>query len=333
LVKLPIRHRFASAATSQTERRVVIVRLESEALAGWGEAAPFAGHTTDTPESVWSQLREGSPAEGLALAAMNQARTDLEAKRSGKPLARFLGGGAPTTASVAIGLDDRGQPDTGQIEQAVDAGYQAAKLKVGPDTNPSELLRIAAAHPSLALGLDANGSLGLQPSPLISAADEGGFAYLEQPGPADDIDGHARLAERTQIPIVLDESIATPQTLEAVIATGGRVALNLKAGRYGTAEAFRYARAAVSAGIAVRVGGLLETGIGRSHSVALASCSEFTMVGDVAASTSYFDDDLVHPMWDLHEGHLVPTEAPGIGVEVDIDKIDALAQDRFSAPL
>lgn len=330
LVRLPIRYRFATSASAYSERRAVIVRVESEGLAGWGEAAPVPDHTADTPESVWSQLVGGSTPTGLARAALNQARTDLEAKRAGLPLYRHMGGDPRLLASVAVGLDDRGQPDTERLERAVSAGYRAAKLKICADTDPSALLDIAANYPSLTLGLDANGSLGLRPSPVTEAAGTGGFAYLEQPGPAPDIEGHARLAEQVRVPVVLDESVADPTAVKQAIEGGYQVSLNLKAGRFGTAEALGYARDAAARGLSVRVGGLLETGIGRSHSVALATCPEFTIVGDVAASTSYFDRDLIHPMWELRDGCLVPTEEPGIGVDVDIETIEALAEDRFS---
>jgi O-succinylbenzoate synthase len=329
LIELPLQHRFTSAATSQTSRRVIIVRLESEGLEGWGETAPVPGHTVATAAAIWSQLRAGNES-GMAGVVMLQARIDLEAKAAGEPLYRRLGGNGPVRASVAIGIGEDGQPDRRQLQRAVDDGYRFAKLKVGPATNPARLLQLASTFSSLSLGLDANGSLGLTQNAISEAVDIGRFSYLEQPGPPEDIAGHVRFSREMKTPIALDESLRTAADVRTAIEAEAGLVLNLKAGRFGTGEALRLARLARARNVPARVGGLLETGIGRAHSVALASCPEFGVVGDVAASESYFDDDLVHPSWRLSDGLLRPTESPGIGVEIDTNALAAAAKDHFT---
>lgn len=77
--------------------------------------------------------------------------------------------------------------------------------------------------------------------------------------------------------------------------------------------------------VPVWCGGMLETGIGRAYNVALASLPGFTLPGDLSPSAWYWERDIVAPEWTMEEGMVqVPVEKPGLGVEVDEDRIDEL---------
>jgi O-succinylbenzoate synthase len=79
-----------------------------------------------------------------------------------------------------------------------------------------------------------------------------------------------------------------------------------------------------AAGLAVWCGGMLESGVGRAHNVALASLPGFTLPGDISASRRYWEWDIVSPEFEVHDGHMAVPTGPGIGVEIDEDRIRAL---------
>ncbi|HEY0781402.1 MAG TPA: enolase C-terminal domain-like protein, partial [Thermoanaerobaculia bacterium] len=118
---------------------------------------------------------------------------------------------------------------------------------------------------------------------------------------------------------------------EDMIALGAGRIVNIKPGRVG---GFRQSLAihdhCRAHGVPVWCGGLLESGIGRAHNVALASLPNFTLPGDLSPSERYWDRDIVIPEWTMDEGGgmRVPRDSPGLGVEVDRDRIDDLTVRR-----
>lgn len=330
MVNLPMRIRFRSSATSLDDRLIAVVRMRSGRHTGWGEAAPVPGHTSDSINEVWAQLKHNDTPAGLAGAALAQAAADIEARQVNLPLWRHLGGAQTVWASAPIGIGINGQPDRAQLESVVAAGYRHVKLKITTATNPAVLEGIRKEFPSLGMGLDGNEALGVMLTEQLQAIDTLGFDYIEQPGPADAIDGHRALREELTTPISLDESAVSEPAIEELVRVGAADVVNLKAGRFGTADTLRIARQVTNAGTAVRLGGLIESGIGRAHAVALATCREFTVVGDIAGSDRFFDSDLVQPSWRIRNGRLEPTDRAGIGVAVDVDEIEKLAVDSFS---
>ncbi len=324
-VDLPMHRAFASATVDVAIRRLAIVKIEAGSVAGWGEAAPVPGHTDDFA-TTWAQLAAavGNPAAALtstptgpARAACEQALTDLSAKVDGRPLWQHFAATEPVSASAAIGLDDNHQPDSDAIATAAAGGYRSMKLKLDARTDIELIRSTIAAYPEVAFAADANQSLAdCEPHELM-AIDQLGLAFLEQPGRATDLDWHRRLRAVTDTPLALDESAASTEGVAAIAAVGAADIVTLKVGRFGPATTLRLAEEVNAHGLQARLGGLLESGIGRAHSVALAGRPEFSIVGDIAASDFYFAADLVHPPWRLRNGLLEKPLPPGIGVEVD----------------
>ena len=124
----------------------------------------------------------------------------------------------------------------------------------------------------------------------------------------------------------LDESINTIADLERMIALGAGRVLNLKPGRVGGfTTALTMIDLARSAGLDLWVGGMLETGIGRAHNVALASLDAFGFPGDLSPSDRYWVQDIVDPPWIMEAGTLpVPRYEPGMGVSPNRETIGAL---------
>jgi O-succinylbenzoate synthase len=241
----------------------------------------------------------------------------------------MLGGTQPVWASAAIGLDDAGQPDLERLEAAIAEGYRRAKLKITADVDPRVLARACELMPAGDLGLDANGSLADAGRALMTRIDKSGFAYLEQPGSIADLDWHAELRQALSTPLALDESAHSLAAIDAILAAGAADIINLKVGRFGTRETLEIAKRVVTTGIAVRLGGLIESGIGRAHTVAVATCADFTGLNDIAGSDRYLTDDLVIPSWRLDSGLLPRPEQPGIGVAVDEEAVEHFATARF----
>jgi len=332
-IELPLREPFVTASGTVTSRRLAAVAVEQEGLVGWGEAAPYPGHGGEDFEQAWDCLRSGLDAlpGTSAAAALDEALTDLAAKARGVPLWSHLGGEvAPVAASAALGL----ATDVGSVHDAVEKararGYRAAKLKIGPETAPETIAAVVEAFPTMTFGADANGSLTVD-DPRLAALDTLGLAYLEQPIPPGDLAGLAELARRLHTPIVLDESATDDAAIEQALDQDAGLVFNLKAGRLGTSTAAALARRIGSAGCGVRIGGLVESGIGRGHALALATLPEAGVVGDLAASDHFFTTDIVDPPWRLDDaGMLHPPMAPGIGVDVDRDALERHAFDHFA---
>jgi O-succinylbenzoate synthase len=309
------------------ERRVILIEASAVGFTGWGEAAPVPGHTRQTDADLWSELTTAGRAAlesstDLLGAAYAGALADLEARSSGRPLWSRLGAAATVWASAAIGVTGAGAPDRRLLETAAASGYRFAKLKVTPATTPLQVAAAIEAYPTIRFGADANGSLGNE-EPLLRALDGMGLAYIEQPGPIGDLEFHSRLRMALETPISLDESAATPGSVARIIAAAAADIVNLKVGRFGPAATLRLAGELVEAGLGARLGGLIETGVGRAHTVALASHGPFPFVGDIAGSDRYFTDDLVRPQWRLHDGRLPLPGGPGIGVTVDNEAVAA----------
>lgn len=343
-VRIGLSRQFISAQTTLTERQVVLVRVEANGYRGWGEAAPVPGHTAEDIDSLWQGLEQLTSNHGLdstrhstgmIRAALNQAADDAAARQIGLPLwkslgGKGLGGKGQIPASAAIGVDAQGRPDNTQRESAAASGYRHMKLKVTPDTDPGYVAALAGEYPAITFGVDANGSLGFEDISFLSALDGIGLEYIEQPGDPDDLEQHARLRRQLETPISLDESAHSSHAIADIVTLEAADIVNLKVGRFGTAETLGIATDLAAHGIRARIGGLIETGIGRAHSVALASHPVFTVVGDIAGSERYFTNDLVVPQWRVKDGQLTPSPGPGIGVAVNETAIADLAIDSIT---
>jgi O-succinylbenzoate synthase len=163
---------------------------------------------------------------------------------------------------------------------------------------------------------------------------------LEQPLGRDDVVRHAELQRRLKTPICLDESITDVDRAEDMIALKSGRIVNIKPGRVGGfSVSMAIHDVCQRSSIPVWCGGMLESGVGRAHNVALASLPNFSLPGDLSPSARYWTQDIVTPEWTMDaEGMVhVPVDRPGIGVEVDTRRVDALTVRRqvfeASAPI
>ena len=174
---------------------------------------------------------------------------------------------------------------------------------------------------------DANSAYSLSQTDHLAELDPFKLMMIEQPLAHDDLRRHAQLQDRIATPICLDESITSVDRAQDMLALGSGRIVNIKPGRVG---GFAQAKAIHDLcrrnGVPVWCGGMLESGVGRAYNVALASLPNFTLPGDVSPSARYWDHDIVTPEWtmDANGNVAVPVDVPGIGVEVDRDRVENL---------
>lgn len=324
-VALPFRRPFSMAKATVRSRRTILVGLGDGSLTGWGEAAPFPGVTPETLSEVWEALVGGAdrilagddpPLPSTAAAAVDEARLDLAARSAGVTLAEWIGGRrVPLPASAAVGLTTTVNELLALVGDVVEAGFVGIKLKIKPGWDVEPLRAVRDMFPDLAVGVDANGSYTDPHDPILGLLDRLGPAYLEQPLPADDLGGLAFLRDRLDTPVCLDESVGTVDQARAAIAAGSADILCVKPGRLGPAAAVAVHDAAAEAGLGVKSTGLLESGVGRAHTIAVG-CLPAVTHHDLAPSEWYFATDVVDHRFVMVDGHVSPPDGPGIGVEV-----------------
>lgn len=347
-VEMTLRDPFTTATSSQTSRTLLILSVTSGDLVGWGEcsadgSAYCRGEDAATARMaldgvarshIGDLVEEPAPstelvASPMAAAALDAARWDLYAKSLGAPLANALGGSlrrVPSRAVLAQSTDLVARAD-----QAVTEGYRSVKIKLSPAEDLTDLHTIRSTHPAIGIAVDFNGSATRHrpPPSYWEQLDDLNLDFVEQPFDPSDQNASLRLVETSPTPICLDESVRNAQQASWAIDHGFLV--NLKAAKFGGPSQARLIARACPDGQSWW-GGMLETGIGRAHTLALATISGPTLASDLGASSRYYMTDLTDP-FELAEGGIQPSNSPGIGVTVDTEILEALSTsspDRYS---
>lgn len=348
-IRLQLKTPFAASYGTYTDRDTLLVEMTDEnGETGWGECVAFATpwYTEETLDTAWLMMRQflipavlekpvghpsGLPARfafvrrnPMAKAGLEQACWDLYAKRTGVPLARALGGTRrEVEAGVAVGLQNGTDGLISAIEEYLAEGYRRIKVKIKPGQDAELLRAIRSRFPDLALLADANSAYTLNDVDRLKALDGFGLLMIEQPLDADDIVDHAALQRELATPVCLDESIAGFADARRALDLGSCRVINIKSGRVGgLTEAKQIHDLCEARGVPVWCGGMLESGIGRAHNIALASLPNFTIPGDLSASSRYWERDVVFPEVTVREGNIPVPDGPGIGFEVDREYLE-----------
>ncbi|MGH9658934.1 MAG: o-succinylbenzoate synthase, partial [Bryobacteraceae bacterium] len=253
------------------------------------------------------------------------AAWDLEARRAARPLWQQIGGGArrEIPCGVSIGIQDSVELLLEKIERELADGYQRIKMKIKPGWDVEAIREVRRRFPGVKLMADANSAYTLADAEHLKRLDEFYLMMIEQPLGHDEIIDHAQLQAKLETPICLDECIRSAHHAEQAIRLRACGIINIKLGRVGGfAEARRVHDVAQAAGIPVWCGGMLESGIGRAHNVALSTLENFTLPGDVSASRRYWARDIITPAVETTpRGTIVVRDEPGFGYDVDLDYI------------
>ncbi len=349
-IRLPLREIFEISSGARQNRRVLLLRVESEGAVGWGEcvAAEDPGYSYETTETAWHVLTDfllpplvghemGGPEEILepvswvrghqmARAGIEMAIWDLHAKLLGMPLWEFLGGrGDPVEVGVSVGLQPDDDTLARKVEEYLTQGYARVKIKIKPGRDVAMLSRLRDRFPQTPLMADANSAYTLDDLPLLKELDDLGLMMIEQPLGHEDLLEHSRLQSELKTPICLDESIRSVGDARLALELDSTRVVNIKPGRVGGHASSRAIHDLCrEQGIPVWCGGMLESGVGRAHNLALATLPGFSLPGDISASRRYWKEDIVSPEFELEDGRMPLPQDPGIGVEPNLDRIEAL---------
>ncbi len=354
-VRLPLKEPFRISSGVVTERRIFLLELHDAAgISTWaecvaGEQPNYTAETIDTawyaieqwiaprvlgvrfngPEDVHTALNRDLRGHPMAKAAVEMGCWGLAATAEGVPLSKRIGGTRDRVATgISLGIQANPAALVQRATAALAQGYRKIKVKIAPG---SDIAFVRAVRDALGADIhlmaDANSAYTLGDADHLAQLDEFNLIMIEQPLGADDIRQHAELQRRLRSPICLDESITSVDRARDMIALGSGRIVNIKPGRVGGYSASRAIHDVCQQnGIPVWCGGMLESGVGRAYNVALASLPNFTLPGDLSPSARYWERDLVTPEWTMDaEGMVpVPRSRPGIGVTVDMDRVDAL---------
>ena len=316
-IAVPLLRPFRSGLGEVTERRLILVGVERNGVTGWGEAAPYPGLDDTTIDDAWNMLTSGRE----DVPAFENALLDLAARAAGVPLWKHIGGRrVAVPASIAIGA-------SGDVQDAVDGavaeGYRAVKVKITPGHDVAVVQAIREHHPDLVIGVDANGTYRGTDRGVFHDFDRLRVRYVEQPFARGLLDAHRALREEVAAAVVVDESVPTVDAAVPVVAAGAADVLAVKPARLGISGCRAVHDLAAAAGLRVKASGLLETGIGRAHTLAVATLP-VAAYSDAALATSYFAVDPVAPQQTIVDTTITPSERPGIGVDPDENALAAL---------
>jgi O-succinylbenzoate synthase len=345
-IAMPLVAPFRTSFGTETARDVLLVRVVTPDAEGWGECVAMSEplYSPEYADGAAEVIRRFllpalpknlnvhdighalEPIKGhrMAKAALETAVLDAQLRAAGEPLARFLGAThTRVPCGVSVGIMDSLPQLLDAVAGYLDEGYVRIKLKIEPgwDVEPVQAVRERFGDDVL-LQVDANAAYTLADAPRLARLDAFDLLLIEQPLANDDLIQHAKLAQRLNTPICLDESIESAEHAAAAIALGSCSIVNIKPGRIGGyLEARRIHDLCQANGVAVWCGGMLETGLGRAANVALAALPGFTLPGDTSASRRYYATDITEP-FELVNGHLDVPTGPGIGVEPIPDVLD-----------
>jgi O-succinylbenzoate synthase len=348
-LKMRLKTPFETSFGITRDRTVVLVELLADGVTGWAEVTTTEGpfFNSETPETAWliirgflvplllgKEIRSTSeiPAifaairgHEMARAAAENALWDVEAQQKNLPLAKLLGGAhSEIKCGVSLGLQATPEVLLEKVAVELRAGYQRIKLKIKPGKDLAFVRAVRNANPNILLSVDANSAYTLADVDHLQRFDEFGLLMMEQPLWWDDIANHAKLQKRLKTPICLDESIRHVRDAETALDLGAARIINIKLGRVGGHSSARKIQAlCLARNVPVWCGGMLESGVGRAHNIALSSLPGFTLPGDVSASKRYWEEDIIDPPVEVSPtGTIQVPISSGLGYHVRRDLIE-----------
>ena len=354
-IRLPLKEPFRISSGVISDRRILLCELtDASGATTWSEcvAGESPNYTPETIDTAWTAITQWvaprviaatfeQPGEvhdtldkdfrghNMAKAAVEMGTWGLAATMAGMPLSRFIGGARSSIATgISLGIERTPAALVAKARAAVSEGYRKVKIKIMPGSDV-DFVRAAREElgPSAPLMADANNAYTLDDVDRLAQLDDLDLMMIEQPLAWDDLVRHAELQRRLETPVCLDESITSlDRAIDMHTLGSGRI-INIKPGRVGGfGPSIAIHDFCEQHGIPVWCGGMFESGVGRAYNVALASLSNFTKPGDVSPSARYWERDIVTPEWTMDSTGMVtvPLDRPGIGVDVDLDRVENL---------
>lgn len=346
--------RFASGSVSSADN--VLVRVHTDAgLVGQAEAQPrpytYGETQTSIVDAVGGALNEaltgvdplrselvaercaGVTGNYVARGAVDLAVWDLIGEILGVPCHTLLGGFAddvPAAHMVSLGAPAEMAAEAVSVHEQL--GVNTFKVKVGrePELDVAAVRAVREALPSADLYVDAN--RGWSYADAVRAGDELvglGVRAIEEPISVDDRAGRLRLAERWPVPLGGDESCISLAHVDRALEEGAVRVVSIKTARTGFTESRRILDLCLARNVPVVVGSQYEGAIGAIATVMFAAAFAATATHP-AEITNFLDleDDLVVAGPEIRGGRAIVPDAPGLGFEVDEERLDRYRLDR-----
>jgi len=358
-VHLTLREPFRISSGVVSERRILLLELtDADGVVEWSEcvAGEWPNYSPETIDTAWWAITTwlaprllGQPIDdaaavgplldadvrghAMAKAALEMGCWGLTARARGVPLAGLLGGTRDRVVTgISLGIQATPAALVERALAARAAGYRKIKLKIAPGRDLAFVGAVRdALGSSASIMVDANSAYRSADAAHLAGLDAFDLLMIEQPLARDDLVRHAALQRRLRTPICLDESITDLDRAEDMIALAAGRIVNIKPGRVGGfGPSIAIHDLCQRHGLPVWCGGMLESGVGRAYNVALASLPNFLLPGDLSPSARYWARDLVEPEWTMDADGMVrvPLDRPGIGVTVDVERVDAMTVRR-----
>ncbi len=333
------------------DRRILLVEIIADGVTGWGEVTTgeTPSYNPETTGTAWHVISEfiapqligktvaspdrfpaivaGIRGHEMAKAAVENALWDIAAQQRSVPLARLLGGTLDEIAcGVSLGIRESPQALVQKVEEELASGYRRIKLKIKPAKDVDYVAAVRRAFPDILLSVDGNSAYELEDALHLRQLDEFGLLMIEQPLYWDDIYAHSKLQSQLSTALCLDECITGFRAAATAIELRACRIINIKLGRVGGHTGARSVEQLCRAhSLPVWCGGMLESGVGRAHNIAMSTLSGFTLPGDVSASRRYWERDIIEPEVEVSSrGTIRIPETPGLGFSVRRDLVDKL---------
>ncbi len=347
-VWMPLKAEFRTSFGATSLRPAILVEVvDEEGLSGWGEVVAGEGpwYSYETVWTAWhvivdflSKMLPGTADPGefyerakrvrghnMAKAGIEMALWDLRARQEGVPLYRLIGGVRDqVSVGVSVGIKGSVEELLAAISGYLEAGYGRVKIKIKPGWDVGVVERVRREYPDLPLQVDANAAYTLLDAPHLKKLDDYDLLMIEQPFHYDDLLEHSDFQRMIKTPVCLDESIKSRREAVAALRLDSAKIINIKPGRVGgIIESLKIHEVwSMEAHRPVWIGGMLETGVGRGHLVALATLPGVRYPSDISASSRYYEEDIVDEPWELDgDSQIRVREKPGIGVDVDLERL------------
>jgi len=281
----------------------------------------------DEVNELFAPIRKNN----MAKATIEGAIWDLYAKRNKLTLSEALGGTAEKIeVGISIGIQKTPEDLIEVVRKSLEEGYKRIKVKIKPGLDIDIIRALRTAFPDVPLMADANSAYTLADIDLLKQLDAFNLMMIEQPLASDDIVDHAKLQKELKTPICLDESILSLEDTRKAFELGSTKIINIKISRVGgLTEAKKIHDFCMAHGIPVWCGGMLESGIGRAHNVALTTLPNFLLPGDTSSSSRYWEEDIITPEVIAEDGYITVPKAYGIGYEPNLEAMDRYTVAKF----
>ncbi|MFB3826569.1 MAG: mandelate racemase/muconate lactonizing enzyme family protein [Bryobacteraceae bacterium] len=295
-------------------------------------APALAGRDARDIEALTARMRGALYGHAFTKAALEMALWDILGKAAGLPVYRLLGGAVRDSIPTKWSISGVEPARAAEIAAwALERGFRAMKVKVGIDPE-QDVARVRAVRevigPAIRLGVDANGAWSPRTAvSMIRRLCEYGIWFAEQPVPPGDVSWLAEVRRQVSVPVLADESVYTPQDALAIVRAGAADALSVYVGKAaGIGPARKTAAIAEAAMLGCTIGSNLELGVGTAAMIHLALATPGITAEDFPCDIIgplYYTDELLTEALALAEGKALASERPGLGVELDEDRLRA----------